>query len=92
MDRLWGRFIKEVIPGMNKMNQWTTKRRDLQAGDIVVLLENKSRGIWPIGRITETYRNEKDGHVRRAKILCKGKIYDRSLSRIMVIQENSPQN
>ena len=90
LDRLWSRFIQEVVPQMNKMNAWTTKRKELQAGDIVVLLENKVRGIWPIGKITETYKNKQDGHVRRAKVLCNGKMYDRSLARIMVIQESPP--
>ena len=92
MDRLWNRFIQEVVPHMNKMNAWTTCRKELQAGDVVVLLENKVRGIWPIGRITETYKNKQDGHVRRAKVLCNGKLYDRSLARIMVIQESPSSN
>ena len=90
MDRLWSRFIREVVPQMNKMNKWTTKRREIQAGDVVVLLENKTRGIWPIGRVLQTYKNSQDGHVRRAKIFSSGREYDRSLSRIMVIQESPP--
>ena len=89
LDRLWARFIREVIPNMHRMNAWVTKRRDLQVGDIVVLLEDKDRGVWPLGRIKETYTSSKDGRTRRAVVSCHGKDYDRSLSRLMVVQESS---
>ena len=73
---------------MNKMNAWTTKRRDLQVGDVVVLMEDKDRGMWPLGLIIETHKSSKDGHTRRAIVRCKGKNYERSLSKLMVIQES----
>ena len=87
LDRIWVRFIQEVIPHRNKMQQWTTQRRDLQVGDIVAVLESKTRGVWPIGRILQIFPGAKDGHVRRASVMCQNKILDRSLSRLAVIQE-----
>ena len=91
LDKIWARFITEVIPHLNKMNQWTSQRRDLQPGDIVAVLENKTRGVWPLGRVLEIFPGEKDGHVRRANIMCQGKIIERSLSRLMVVMENNVQ-
>ena len=88
MDRLWSRFVKEVMPQLQPMNKWTTKRRDLQVGDVCVLFEEKLRGVWPLAIITEIIPHAGDGHARRAKIRCNGRLLERSLSRLLVIQEN----
>ena len=87
LDKLWQRFIREVVPHLNVMNSWTTKRRDLQVGDVVVVFEEKQRGVWPLGVIVETITNAQDGHARRAKVRCNGRELVRSLSRLLVVQE-----
>ena len=92
LDKIWGRFVREVVPQLHKINKWTKERRNVQVGDIVAVLEEKSRGVWPLGRVVEVFIGEKDNHVRRANVLCQGRIIDRSLSRLMVVLENSQQH
>ena len=82
-------MVTHRLAQMHKLNKWTKQNRDVQVGDVVAVLEDKVRGVWPIGVIEETFQNKKDGHVRRALVRCNGKIYDRALNRLMVIQEVS---
>ena len=91
LDKIWGRFIREVIPNLNKMNRWTTQRRDVQVGDIVAVLEDKTRGVWPLGKVIKIFPGEKDDHIRRAHVQCQGRTLDRSLTRLMVVQEAQAQ-
>ena len=91
LDRLWTRFIREVVPQLNVLNKWTTKRIDLRTGDVCVLLEEKHRGVWPLAVVEEVIVSPTDGHARSAKVRSGGRILERSLSRILVIQESSSQ-
>ena len=87
LDRLWLRFVREVVPQLNVLNKWVTKRRDLRVGDVVAVFEEKHRGVWPLGVIKEVFPNSRDGHARRARIRCNGRDMNRSLSRLLVVQE-----
>ena len=82
--------LDNIWPQLHCMNKWTTQR-DIQVGDIVAVLENKSRGVWPIGKIVDVFPSNKDHHISRAQVKCKNKVIDRSLSKLMVIQEAPPQ-
>ena len=87
LDRLWARFVKEIVPSLNMSPKWTTRRRDMQEGDGVAILEEKTRGIWPLGRVLSVKATDTDGHRRRATVLSNGRIFERSLSRLMTVQE-----
>ena len=64
----WHRWIREWIPALNIRRKWLTTERDLQVGDVVLVISpNTPRGHWPLGRITEVFPG-KDGHVRVAKV------------------------
>ena len=76
----------------NKMNRWTTQRRDVQVGDIVAVLEDKTRGVWPLGKIIKVFHGEKDNHSRNAQVQCQGRTLDCSLTQFMVVQEAPAQS
>ena len=62
------RWIWEWLPALNIRRKWLTTERDLQVGDVVLVISPKTpRGHWPLGRITEVFPR-KDGHVRVAKV------------------------
>ena len=76
-----------MIPGLNKLNEWTTKREDIRVGDVCVIFEEKTRGVWPIGVVTERLCDS-DGHARRDIVRCGGsRVLERSLSWLLIIQE-----
>ena len=64
----WHRCLKERIPSLSNRRKWLKEERDLQSGDVVLVMSpNTSRGHWSLGRIVEVYQG-KDGLVRVAKV------------------------
>jgi hypothetical protein len=84
LDMFWRRFVAEMIPSMHTMNKWTRSTPNLRVGDIVVTLESKVRGDWPLAKIEEVTPGE-DGKVREAMVLQDGKVARRPLSRLMLL-------
>ena len=64
----WYRWLREWIRSLSNRRKWLKGERDLQSGDVVLVLSpNTPRGYWPLGRIVEVYQG-KDGRVRVAKV------------------------
>ena len=64
----WHRWLREWIPSLSSRRKWLKEERDLQSGDVVLVMSpNTPRGYWPLGRIVEVYQG-KDGHARVAKV------------------------
>ena len=74
--------MKEWLTSIGKRNKWNTNERNLEIGDIVlVIFPDAERGKWPLGKITEAVPG-KDGNVRIVKVLVNGKIFRRGLNTI----------
>ena len=64
----WSRWMREWLPGLNARQKWFQKQRDVQIGDVMLVISpDTSRGNWPLGRVLEVYPGQ-DGHVRVVKI------------------------
>ena len=64
----WKRWIKEYLPLLQPRSKWSTARRNVKVGDLVLVAEeNTSRGNWPLGVILEVNEG-RDGLVRSAKV------------------------
>lgn len=64
----WCRWLQEWLPGLGARTKWAQQRRDIQVGEIVLVVSpDTSRGTWPLGRVLEVYPGQ-DGRVRVAKI------------------------
>ena len=73
----WSRWMREWLPGLNTRRKWFQTHRDVQVGDVMLLISpNTTRGNWPLGRGIEVYPGQ-DGHVRVVKI----QVGDRTLTR-----------
>ena len=86
-DKIWRRFIVEVVPHLNKYTKWPRKVKDYKVGDIVLVLQDE-RGIWPLGRVEKVYPSEKDGHIRILDIKYLGKTRKTSISNVMHFIDN----
>ena len=54
-DTFWKRWMNEYLPLLQTRQKWLIPRRDLKAGDFVLLKETQtSRNSWPKGIITKT--------------------------------------
>ena len=70
LQKLWEQFVKEMIPTLhtNTVKGWNKAQRNIKEGDVVALLEEKSRGRWPLARVTRALPDV-DGVVRFADVV-----------------------
>ena len=66
-QRFWHRFVDEYVPTLNESSPRAAKEgerlQDVQVDDVVVFLEHKDRGCWPLARVHEVQPGQ-DGRVR----------------------------
>ena len=87
-NMFWRRWLKEYIPLLTTRNKWTEEVRNLQVGDLVLVVEpNVSRGMWPTGRVLRTIPGH-DGRVRSAELKTKSGTYVRPVARLCLIEES----
>ena len=68
ISHFWRRWMKEWLPMLNVRSKWTTTKRELEIGDVVLAISpEQPSGHWPLGRIIEIFPG-KDNHVRVAKV------------------------
>ena len=67
-DIFWNRWLREYLPTLQARQKWTTHKRNLKAGDLVLIVDEKvPRGMWPLGQVIKTIA-DKDGDVRSAEV------------------------
>ena len=66
LEQFWARWRREYIASINRQ-KWRTPRRNLTAGDIVLLADSTPRNQWQLGRIIAATASS-DGLVRKAKV------------------------
>ena len=89
MRHFWRRWLQEWLPNLNARKKWFTPERDVQVGDVVLLVSpDTPRGQWPLGRIVEAYPG-KDGHVRVVKVQVGSSQYVRPITRICPLELGS---
>jgi hypothetical protein len=64
----WKRFVKEIIPGMHGRAKWRRATDNLKVDDIVMFMESKVTGRWPLARVIEVETGS-DGVVRTVTIV-----------------------
>ena len=70
----WRRWVKEYLPLLQRRTKWLTATRDLQEGDIVMLVDyTLPRNQWLLGRVLEALKSG-DGKVRAVKVKTKNAI------------------
>ena len=80
--QFWRRWMREVVPELNRRKKWHEVKRDLQLGDVVLIVTpDTPRGCWPLARVVETYAG-RDGHVRVVKVQVGKKFLTRPVTRL----------
>ena len=83
MDMFWARFLREIVPQYQAINKWNADKPHLQVGDLVVYLEVKDRGRWPLARVEEVRSTLRDGTPRTITVKFKGNLYQRSAHSVL---------
>ena len=88
VNHFWNRFVKEYMPTLMKRSKWQHKGKQLQVGDIVLVIESGTpRGKWNLSRIFEVYPGS-DGVVRNVKVKNQHGEYKRSVQKCCLILED----
>jgi hypothetical protein len=67
-EEFWGRWIREVFPGLLKQVKWTKDRRDVKVGDVVLRKDETAAGqTYKHARVVKVHVRT-DGKVRAADI------------------------
>ena len=83
---VWHRWMQEWLPSLNPRRKWQQTKRDLQIGDVVVVVSKDTpRGSWPLGRVMQVYPGE-DGHVRVVKLLVGKKEVVRPVTKVCPLE------
>lgn len=86
-DIFWKRWYKEYLPLLQSRQKWTTIRKNLAIGDIVLVsAENSPRNSWPLGRVVEVFADKK-GLVRRTRVKVKGAVLERPIDKLCLLIE-----
>lgn len=81
----WTRWKKEYLPLLQKRHKWTIPRKNVQVGDIVLLVDEVlPRGRWSMGKVISVYRS-KDGKVRSVDLKVAGGTLKRPITKLCVI-------
>lgn len=64
-DEFWKRWIKEYMPVITRRCKWFTDTKDIQVGDLVLVVSGATRNYWKRGRVVQVF-NGRDGKVRQA--------------------------
>ena len=86
--QLWQRWRREVLPTMTVAQKWHEERRNLQVGDVVLIVDwSAPRGQWPLGRVVEVFYG-RDDRVRSARVKSKSGLLTRPSSHLCLLEES----
>ncbi len=88
MDKLWQRFCSEMRSTLQSASKWHSERPDLRPEDIVVVLENKERGVWPLGKVIRV-EPSRDGLVRKVQVMFRGHTVRRAVNGLFLLAQGS---
>jgi len=67
MEQFWSQWKREYLLNLSRRQKWNVSRRNVQVGDIVMLMDAETpRMEWPLAIIVEAQKDD-DGLVRRVK-------------------------
>ena len=90
-DLFWKRWTKEYLPTLQERQKWSHPSLDIRIGDLVLMKDNDcQRGHWPLARVISLHPS-RDGLVRGAEVKCRGKIYNRPVTQLCMLEADGSQ-
>lgn len=84
-DLFWTRWTQEYLPTLIRRTKWFSDRRNIQMGDVVILVNpNGPRNLWQKGIVIALYP-AKDGHVRVVDVETTTGVFRRPVSKLIVL-------
>ncbi|XP_077967709.1 uncharacterized protein LOC120346600 [Styela clava] len=80
------RWLKEYLPTLQLRQKWHKPVRNFAVGDIVLIVDEKTkRGFWPKGLIVEVFPDS-DGHVRSVRVRTADSSYMRDIRKLCLLE------
>lgn len=87
-DLFWKRWIQEYLPLLQERQKWTNTKRNIQTGDIVLIVDATApRGSWILGRVLQTFQDGK-GLVRSVQIKTKTSVLERPITKVCLLVDD----
>ena len=87
-DIFWKRWLREYLPSLQERQKWNKICRNVAVNDIVLLIdENLPRSSWPLARVLEVFRNNKDDLVRSVRLRTSTSEFKRPIDKIVLLEE-----
>ncbi|XP_073724410.1 uncharacterized protein [Misgurnus anguillicaudatus] len=85
VDQFWYQFTRNYLLGLQVRQKWHKPSDNLAVDSIVLIVDPQlPRAQWPIGKVVKTVVS-KDGCVRIADVLVRGKVYTRPVARLILL-------
>ncbi|XP_055590561.1 uncharacterized protein LOC129742655 [Uranotaenia lowii] len=84
LDKFWERWIKEYLPVIRRQSKWFEDSRQLDEGDVVMVIDPTKRNGWERGRILRLIHNP-DGRARQAVVRTTSGEHKRPVSRLALL-------
>lgn len=86
-DIFWKRWTKEYLPLLQERQKWTQTQRNLQLGDVVLIIDDSApRGSWLMGKVEKTICDSQ-GYVRRVFVRTKTNVLERPIDKLCLLLE-----
>ncbi|XP_058827506.1 uncharacterized protein LOC131687444 [Topomyia yanbarensis] len=87
LDQFWCRWIKEYLPTITKRTKWFEESKAVEAGDLVVIVEDHQRNGWTRGRVLQVILG-RDGRARSADVKTATTVLRRPVAKLAVLEVN----
>ena len=81
----WNRWLKQYLPQLRLRQKWHMPHRNIQVGDLVLLVEHSPRGEWPKAIVEEVFPGT-DGVVRKVLVRTAKSTYKRDVRKICLLE------
>ncbi len=84
LDRIWAQFCTHMATSLQQQQKWFKRQPAMKEGDVVIMLDKKRRGVWPLGKIVRTEAS-RDGLIRKVHVLTLGNTVRRSVHGLVLL-------
>ena len=86
LRQVWRRWLREILPRLNVLQQWSRRSRNMKPGDIVLCMDKSTpRGRWPLAKVIEVFPGS-DGLVRVVNIRIGAKQSKRPITQLVPLE------
>ncbi|XP_058446466.1 uncharacterized protein LOC131427358 [Malaya genurostris] len=84
LGQFWTRWVMEYLPTLTRRTKWFKDTKQIEVGDLVIIVDEKIRNSWKRGRVVKTLHG-RDNRVRQAYVQTSSGVIRRPVTRLAVL-------